>query len=312
APPASAGTASGGDPRHRETVLVRADGEHRHVLLQEAPLFDGAGAQIGWMASVLDVTEQRRGAEFLRQQNERMHRMSRLMTMGEMASALAHELNQPLSAVNSYIMAGLNTMESARGLARVGEAARYFEKAKAQTDRAGTIIRRVRQFVGQAGPIIGEVALDEVLAELLPLIRLQAGGADERVVLRLDAPRRRVLADRVLLEQVLLNLTKNAFEAMGAVPAARREVVIFTEDDAAAPDAIVLGVRDHGPGMAARDGPVLAPSFATTKPGGLGMGLAVCRTALELMGSRLLYGAAPGGGAEFRFTLRRAAAAATG
>ena len=289
----------------RETTLVRSDGENLHVLVQEAPLLDGRGAQIGWMASVLDVSEQKRSAEFLRQQNERVHRMSRLMTMGEMASALAHELNQPLSAINSYIIAGLNTIEAARGAPRVSEAAGYFEKAKSQTDRAGTIIRRVRQFVGQAGPVLGEVAVDEVLSELLPLIRLQASGSQEQVVLELAEGCGSVLADRVLLEQVLLNLTKNAFEAMRGTELPRREIIVFTMSDDSLPDTITLGVRDHGPGMAAPEGSVMTTSFSTTKPGGLGMGLAVCRTALELMGSRLLYVVVPGGGAEFRFSLRR-------
>ena len=287
-----------------EAILVRSDGERVHVLVHEAPLLDGGGTQIGWMASVLDVSEQKRSAEFLREQNERVHRMSRLMTMGEMASALAHELNQPLSAINSYVMAGLNTIESARGIPRVSEAAGYFERAKAQTDRAGTIIRRVRQFVGQAGPILGEVALDEVVSELLPLIRLQASGPEEQVVLRLAGGRDSVLADRVLLEQVLLNLTKNGFEAMRGTALPRREVVIFTNSDDSAPGTITLGVRDDGPGMSTDEGPVMTTSFSTTKPGGLGMGLAVCRTALELMGSRLHYGVAPGGGAEFRFALK--------
>lgn len=293
-------------PGHpHEAVLVRSDGGRVHVLMHEAPLLDGRGTQIGWMASVLDVSEQKRSAEFLREQNERVHRMSRLMTMGEMASALAHELNQPLSAINSYVMAGLNTIESARGIPRVSEAAGYFEKAKSQTDRAGTIIRRVRQFVGQAGPILGDVALDEVVSELLPLIRLQASGPEEQVVLRLaGGGRDSVLADRVLLEQVLLNLTKNAFEAMRGTALPWREVVIFTNSDDSAPGTITLGVRDNGPGMPTGEGPVMTTSFSTTKPGGLGMGLAVCRTALELMGSRLHYGVAPGGGAEFRFALK--------
>jgi len=292
-----------------ESVFVRRDGRRLDVFMHEAPLLDGAGRQTGWMASILDITQQKQDAEFLRQQNERMQRMSRVMTMGEMASALAHELNQPLAAVTSYVSAGLNVIESSRGDPRIEEAAGMFTKAKAQAERAGMIIRRVRQFVQKSGSVLMPTDLHEAIAEVLPLVGLQAAGTREQVVLDLEQPAPKVMVDRILLQQVLLNLTKNAFEAMAGQPAGHPAIVISARRTHAGDPAVTVSVRDHGQGLGAQSALIMGSAFSTTKPEGMGMGLAVCRTALELMGSHLVYRDAPGGGAEFMFSLQLAQAA---
>jgi len=296
----------GGAPANAvwESVLHKRDGSRLDVLLHEAPLLDGSGRQAGWMASIMDITERKRDAEFVRQQSERMHRMSRIMTMGEMSSALAHELNQPLAAVTSYVSAALNLMESPCPEPDLGEVTTMLTKAKGQANRAGAIISRVRQFIRKAGPGLVRVDLNELVTDLLPLVRLQAGNlGNEEVIARLGPSLPAVTADKILLEQVILNLTRNGFDAMRETGATRRRVVIFAELDRANPSLVVIGVRDHGPGLVAGCADAIGTSFSTSKPDGMGMGLAICRTALEVMGTRLAYVDADGGGAEFRFSL---------
>jgi two-component system sensor histidine kinase DctS len=289
-----------------ESVFIRRDGQRLDVFMHEAPLLDGAGRQTGWMASILDISQQKKDAEFLRQQNERMQRMSRVMTMGEMASALAHELNQPLAAVTSYISAGLNVIEAGRTDPRTAEAAGMFTKAKTHTERAGMIIRRVRQFVQKSGSVLLPTDLHEAIAEVLPLVGLQAAGTHERVLVELESPAPVVMVDRILLQQILLNLSKNAFEAMAEQQSANPSIVISARRHLPGDRAVTVSVRDHGPGLGAQSEVVMGSTFSTTKPEGMGMGLAVCRTALELMGSHLVYRDAEGGGAEFMFALQLA------
>jgi two-component system sensor histidine kinase DctS len=224
--------------------------------------------------------------------------------MGEMTSALAHEMNQPLTAINSYLSAGKNLLEAAGQGAERSEAYQMLEKARYQAERAGLVIRRIRQFVHKSGPVPGPVDMTLLITELLPLVRLQAPRPDSNIVLDLDAACPSVIGDRVLLEQVLLNLTKNAFEAMATWPSADQTVIIAMrrpEDDI---QSVVIEVRDSGPGLGEEANAILSSSFTSTKADGMGLGLSVCRTALELIDSRLVYGKSPTGGASFQFRLR--------
>jgi two-component system sensor histidine kinase DctS len=287
-----------------EARLTRSDGTPIDVAIFQAPMRDVTGAISGYMASVLDVTEQKRNASLLSAQNERVNRLSRLITMGEMTSALAHEMNQPLTAINSYLSAGKNLLEAAGQGAERSEAYQMLEKARYQAERAGLVIRRIRQFVHKSGPVPGPVDMTLLITELLPLVRLQAPRPDSNIVLDLDAACPSVIGDRVLLEQVLLNLTKNAFEAMATWPSADQTVIIAMrrpEDDI---QSVVIEVRDSGPGLGEEANAILSSSFTSTKADGMGLGLSVCRTALELLDSRLVYGKSPTGGASFQFRLR--------
>jgi len=307
---------NGGPPEHNariegvtsqnalEARLTRSDGTFIEVAIFEAPMRDATGAVSGYMASVLDVTEQKRNASLLGAQNARVNRLSRLITMGEMTSALAHEINQPLTAINSYLSAGKNLLEAAAGDAEQSEAYQMLEKARFQAERAGMIIRRIRQFVHKSGPVPGPVDLTQLITELLPLIRLQAPRPDADIVLDLDAGCAPVIGDRVLLEQVLLNLTRNAFEAMSTWPSADQIVIIAMRRPQDDEQSVVVEVLDSGPGLGDEANAILSSSFTSTKAEGMGLGLSVCRTALELLGSRLVYETAAGGGASFQFRLR--------
>jgi len=290
-----------------ESVYLRRDGTRLTVLVSEAPLLDGNGKQTGWMASIMDITEQKRIQEFQRSQNERMNHMSRLMTMGEMASALAHELNQPLAAVNSYCTAALNLMTS--GNAPTADTSGPHDlvvKARTQVERAGQIIRRVHHFVRKTDVSSGLLELPKVIAELLPLVQLQTSRSGEQIQTEMAPSLPPVLADRVLLEQVLLNLTRNAFDAMAHLPVTSRRVLISAESICArecAAATVRVSVRDWGQGLDDSVREALGAPFFTTRRDGMGMGLAVCRSALEMMNSHLKFEAAEGAGARFYFDL---------
>jgi two-component system sensor histidine kinase DctS len=301
-------------PDPYESVYLRRDGTRLAVLVCEAPLLDGSGRQTGWMASIMDVTEQKKAESFRRVQDERMNHRSRLMTLGEMASALAHELNQPLAAINSYCSAADNLLHYAdRDAAAAtdvdGEIGALVSKARIQAERAGQIISRVHSFVRKAELTLAPVALADVMNGLLPFIRLQTTRAGESVQLEVPADLPPVLVDRVLLEQVVLNLTRNAFDAMSHLAPAARRILICVQDmgdDRRGP--LRVAVRDWGHGLIADVREALESPFFTTKPQGMGMGLAVCRSALEMMRSHLRYESAEVG-ACFFFDLPVATAA---
>ncbi|MFC4278367.1 sensor histidine kinase [Achromobacter aloeverae] len=297
-----------------ESVYLRRDGTRLSVLVSEAPLLDGNGRQTGWMASIMDVTEQKKAEDFRRMQDERINHRSRLMTLGEMASALAHELNQPLAAINSYCSAADNLLRHADRDAAAsrdvhGDIGAMVSKARAQAERAGHIISRVHSFVRKAELTLAPASLAEVITGLLPLIRLQTTRGGESIQLRVPEGLPRALVDRVLLEQVVLNLTRNAFEAMAGLPPATRRVLISVRAMDVGGDGhgpLRVEVRDWGHGLAADLEQALETPFFTTKPEGMGMGLSVCRSALEMMRSHLRYETAEVG-ARFYFDLPAAA-----
>jgi two-component system sensor histidine kinase DctS len=297
-----------------ESVYVRRDGTRLNVLVSEAPLLDGSGRQTGWMASIMDVTGQKKTEAILRSQDERMNHRSRLITLGEMASALAHELNQPLAAINSYCSAADNLLRYAdRDAAAArdvdGEIGALVSKARVQAERAGQIISRVHSFARKAELTLAPVALADVMNGLLPFIRLQTTRAGESVQVQVPPDLPPVLVDRVLLEQVVLNLTRNAFDAMSHLAPAARRILICVEDvGEGGGGPLRVSVRDWGHGLTGDVRDALESPFFTTKAEGMGMGLTVCRSALEMMRSHLRYESAVVG-ARFYFDLPVAPAA---
>jgi two-component system sensor histidine kinase DctS len=249
------------------------------------------------MASLLDVTEGKRARERARQQEEKLAATARLVTMGEMASAIAHELNQPLSAIASYTAGCLNVLEA--GDAPAADLADALRKAKAQAQRAGDIIRRVHAFVRKTGPARSRVRANAVLREAIGFAQPEARKRQVRVVARL-AGDPELDADPVLLQQVVLNLLRNGMDAMAATPVARREIVVATAVEGA---ALTVKVTDRGCGLAADVRSQLFEPFFTTKAEGMGMGLHICRSVLELHRGRVWAEANPEGGAVFAFSL---------
>src|SRR5574343_26703 len=188
-----------------EMTFMRKNGERFHALVYEAKLIDGNGKHTGWMASVLDITERKRAEELARQQQEKLQFTSRLVTMGEMASTLAHELNQPLAAIASYNTCCLNKLES--GNFTREELIAALGKLGVQAQRAGKIIRRVHDFVRKSEPKRAPCSLKEVVDDCLGFIEAEARKHRIRVETHVpDLPP--ILAERLMLEQVLLNLMR--------------------------------------------------------------------------------------------------------
>lgn len=286
-----------------ETIFQRSDGERFPVLIFESPLVDQHGKQTGWMGSILDISERKRAEDLNRTQEEKLQASARLASMGEIASTLAHELNQPLAAISSFTTGALNMMQ--QGNADPGALQPALEKIHAQAQRAGHVIRSVHQFVKKREPARQPLQIRQLVDNVTPLVELQA--QQFFVVLQTHIPPKLppVLGDQVLLEQVILNLTRNGIQAMAGVPSERRILRIAAEIDRSPGSAgsVVVSVIDQGHGIAEDVAVRLFSPFFSTKAEGMGMGLNICRTTIEFHGGTLTYTDNPAGGTIFRFSL---------
>lgn len=296
-----------------ETEFMRKGGERFPVMVYEAPLVDPQGRHSGWMSAVLDISAQRRIEELSRQQQERLQATARLATVGEMASLLSHELNQPLAAISSYASGSLNLLQPATGGASLPaeETCAMLSQALAriaeQAERAGRVIKSVHDFVRRREQLHETVGADQLVDAVLPLVRLQARKSGTRVEVELPQPAPRVRCDRTMVEQVLLNLTRNGIQAMeSATPLAARVLAIRVGREDAR--GVVFGVEDAGPGIEPEVAARLFTPFYTTRRDGMGLGLSLCRTVVEQHGGVLDFETAPGRGTTFRFTLPAALA----
>jgi len=288
-----------------ETIFQRADGERFPVMVFEAPLMDDSGRQTGWMGSILDVSDLRRAENINRQQQEKLQASARLASMGEIASTLAHELNQPLAAISSYATGALNMLARApESGADHGMLKSALEKASAQAQRAGHIIRSVHAFVRKRDPARVPIDVRKLLDGMLPLVELQARQFFVSIQISSAPDLPPVLGDSVMLEQVLLNLTRNAIEAMQQVDPARRILrVVVALDRTAATPMIAISVIDRGHGIPDDVAGRLFSPFFSTKSEGMGMGLNICRSVVEFHGGTLSHAHNPQGGTVFSFTL---------
>lgn len=291
-----------------ETVFMRKSGERFPVLIFESALLDAGGRQTGWLSAVLDVSEQRRVEELSRQQQERLQASARLATVGEMASLLSHELNQPLSAIASYATGSLNLLDDPAPLPDTPALLRQaLERIATQAERAGKVIKSVHDFVRRREQAREPVAPELLLDAVMPLVRLQARKSGCRVELDVPPKLARLHCDRTMVEQVLLNLSRNGIQAMdGFTPAPDRVLTIRLR--ARTPRWIELAVLDCGPGISPDVARQLFTPFFTTRGEGMGLGLSLCRTVIEQHGGALDFENRPGGGCEFRFTLPTGAA----
>lgn len=271
-----------------EMRFQRANGERFEALIYEAPLIDSNGRQTGWMGSVLDITERKHAEELARQQQERLQQTSRLITMGEMASTLAHELNQPLSAIASYCTGCLNRLRSDR--CDTQEVAAALEKLAAQAKRAGLVVRRIHDFVRKRDPKVAPCSLAEVLEDCVGLAGSDAARLGVRVELDAPADLPLVTGDRILLQQVVLNLMRNGIEAMARTPRDDRRLTVTVRPTESDGDHLLLTeIRDHGCGIAPEVADRLFSPFFTTKREGMGMGLNICRSIVEHHRGRLWF-----------------------
>jgi two-component system sensor kinase FixL len=248
---------------------------------------------------VRDLTEREESEARVQQLQAEVVHISRLSAMGEMASALAHELNQPLSAIANYLNGARRLLE--RDNSGDPRAVEAVDKAAEQALRAGDIIRRLRDFLARGEGERSVESLAKLVHEAcgLALVGAKESGVDVRY--ELDPHLDRVVVDRVQIQQVLVNLVRNALDAMQGQE--RRELTVSTkvEDDMA-----VVSVADTGSGLGETAAARLFQPFVTTKPQGMGVGLSISRTIVEAHGGRIWTEPNPGGGAIFRFSVRLA------
>lgn len=280
------------------------DGEIQHALsghwyhLHERAIrwVDGRTVRVQIAA---DITDRKHIDEVNLQQQKRLEQTSRLITMGEMASSLAHELNQPLSAIANYCAGCIKRMQA--GNYRFEDLLAAMQKAADQAERAGKIIRRMRDMVKKSDPKREAVSLAELVDEARAFADIEAQRTGTQIIVELPENLPKIVVDRIMIEQVLLNLVKNGIEAMNSVPFERRRLFI----QARLPDERMLevAVADQGHGLAEEDSERIFAPFYTTKPEGMGIGLAICRSIIEFHQGRLWVEPRREGGTVFRFTV---------
>ena len=303
-----------------ESEFMRSDGTRVPVLIIEAPLIDARGVQTGWMSAVLDLTEQRRVEKLNRASQERLQATARLATMGEMASMLSHELNQPLAAISSYTTGVDNLLDQAQGSAAavpLDDLRQAIRRIGEQAERAGRVIRSVADFVRRRERVRETVAPAALFEAIAPLVQLQAERQHIRVRTDIAPGCPAVTCDRTMVEQVLLNLARNGVQAMPpGDPPLRSGLRVLTLSARlvralAGVDGISHGTRawvefavtDHGVGLTPEVAAKLFTPFFTTRAEGMGLGLSLCRTVVEQHGGALTHEQAQPRGTVFRFTL---------
>jgi two-component system sensor kinase FixL len=283
----------------RVVVGERADGSTFPMELAVGEVhMDGVRHFTGF---VRDLTERQQTETRLQELQTELVHVSRLTALGEMASALAHELNQPLSAIANYLRG--SKMLLARDEVPVPRVAGAVDRASNEALRAGEIIRRLRDFVARGESERAVESLPKLIEEASALALVGAKEHGVRVRYEFDPEVDLVLADKVQVQQVVVNLVRNAVDAMTAVPSERRELEIGVRPEGSAMAAV--SVADTGPGIRLDVADQLFQPFITTKRSGMGVGLSISRTIVEAHGGRIWVEDNPGGGALFRFTLER-------
>jgi C4-dicarboxylate-specific signal transduction histidine kinase len=246
-----------------------------------------------------NITERKRGEAIFHEQQEKIEANARFVAVGEMASTLAHELNQPLAAVVNYSMGCVRRLRSGAQW-NVAELLEMMEKTAAQAERAGKVLQRVRGFVGRRAPALVRCDFNEVIRNIMPMLLNEAQQHSADISLELAPQPAVVRGDTLLLEQVILNLARNALEAMGDTPAPERRLTIRSHVQ---DSAVVAEFIDRGRGIDPQLEAHLFTPFFSTKARGTGLGLHICRSIVEAHGGRLWMSRNAERGATFHVSL---------
>ena len=286
-----------GEPFEKEARLRRADGAYRCFLLRAAPLRDERGNVVKWYGTTTDIEDRRRAEEALQEAQDKLAHVTRVLAMGELAAAIAHEVNQPLTAIVTNGSFSLRGLES--GNPNLEELRVAIKEIVNDATRASAVISRIRGLLVKGSPRRTELDINEIIQEVFILLRNEL--TRNRVSLRTDFASNlpRVPGDPVQLQQVLINLVVNAIEAMRASTDRPRELRIRVEKNA---DGILVQVQDSGRGIAPELAARIFEPFFTTKAEGIGMGLSISRSIIESHGGHLSM-ARGSQGALFQFTL---------
>jgi C4-dicarboxylate-specific signal transduction histidine kinase len=288
-----------GVPLDIEYQVSLRDGRVRHLHHIAQAVHDANGRVTKHVGTMHDVTDRRHAEDEARQLQDRLTHFSRLSTMGEMAAGLAHEINQPLSAIATYAQASQRFLKQPEP--DIAEVVAALEQINTQALRAGEVIRRLRNFVKNREVKREAVDCGRLLDDLRTLAETDARLHNIRLRIDVDDALPTVYADPIQLQQVVLNLVRNAIDAMAEAPEDRREVVLMTR--VSGEGEIEITVADHGSGLAPEATEHLFNPFFTTKSGGTGLGLAISKSIVRAHGGRLWHTPNEGSGARFHFTL---------
>src|SRR5215471_3125583 len=282
-----------------EYRVLLLDGTVRHIGASVHPVLNEDGELIQFVDTAVDVTERKQAEGSLRESEANLAHMNRVSTMGELVASLSHEITQPIASARNNARAAQNFLKMQPP--DLGEVMEALACAVGDTDRAGNIIDRIRALIKKAPPRKDDLEINKVILEVIALARGEVVKNGVSVQTQLADGLSLIQGDRVELQQVVLNLIINAVEALSSVSEGSRELVITTGKGE--PDGVLVVVRDSGPGLSSPCLERIFESFYTTQPGGLGMGLSICRSIIEAHGGRLWATAAQPQGATFQFTL---------
>jgi signal transduction histidine kinase len=249
-----------------------------------------------------DITDTKRAEQLARQHHEQLQRTARLLAVGEMASTLAHELNQPLGAIANYNSGCIRLLRS--GNPDTPRLLELMERCSAQALRAGEVVRRIREFVRRQPPALRPHDAGELLAAALAAAQSEAPEATAQLRVEVEPGLPRLAADGMMIEKVMLNLARNALDSMEGIPAADRRVLVRA---VGREGAVEFQFRDNGCGVPEELEDRLFHPFLTTKAEGMGLGLAICRSIIEYHRGEMWFTRNPEGGSTFHFTVPAAA-----
>ena len=289
-----------------EEHITDAQGKTRWLQTVKRPIIDKDGFAYQVLGASTDITQRKETESELRQQREELAHVTRISAMGELAASLAHELNQPLTAILSNAQAAQRFLAAIP--ADISEVHEILKDIVHDNSRAGEVIRRIRALIKKEQILFAPLDLVNVVGDVRLLLHSDAILHKVRVSLEVDPELPRVRGDKVQLQQVVLNLLLNAFDAMKDCPAHERQVLVHGESDGMR--SVTVTVSDRGIGLSEEQLDKIFQPFYTTKRGGLGMGLSICRSIIEAHGGRLWANNHLGRGASFYFTLPVASTAA--
>ena len=282
-----------------DDVFWKSDGTSIPVEYSSTPIRDEQGDVVGSMVVFRDISARKQAEEEARQHQMELAHVARLNTMGEMASGIAHEINQPLTAIATNSQACIRLLES--GPLDRERCADIMERIAVQAEHAGEIIRQLRQFIRKEQPQRSPVHLNRIIRDVAVLFAPEARKAGVILRLELEDPGDKILGQPIQIEQVILNLARNAIEAMVDTPVQQRRLTIGAARRAR--DTVEVCVQDTGPGLSEHLINTLFNPFVTTKPQGMGLGLSISLGIIEAHQGSLFVDSQPDQGARFRFIL---------
>jgi len=282
-----------------DDVFWRKDGSSFPVEYSSSSVRDSSGKTVGSVVVFRDISERKHAEEAARKYRADLAHTARINTLGEMASGIAHELNQPLTAIATNAFASIQMLDS--GKADSEKLIDVLEKINQQAEHSGEIIRHLRQFIRKEEPERSWIDLNELIEDVLLMMKPEINKSDVKVVQHFDRQLNKVFAQPIQIDQVILNLCRNALDAMSDIPAEERILSISTQSGG--DNAVIVSVEDTGSGVKQemRDG--LFDPFVTSKANGMGLGLSISSGIIDAHQGKLYLDNKLSRGALFRFAL---------